>query len=76
VEPRTADPGSAALQPNVQGRPELLDHILVSRALGVERVESVDTGAGEPPSITGDVPPGRDEPVSDHLRVVARFQLD
>jgi endonuclease/exonuclease/phosphatase family metal-dependent hydrolase len=58
-----------------RGRPELLDHILVSRAL-VQRVESVDTGPGDPPSITEDRAARRDEPVSDHLPVVARFRLD
>jgi endonuclease/exonuclease/phosphatase family metal-dependent hydrolase len=58
-----------------RGRPELLDHILVSGAL-VQRVESVDTGPGEPPSITEDRAARRDEPVSDHLPVVARFRLD
>jgi endonuclease/exonuclease/phosphatase family metal-dependent hydrolase len=58
-----------------EGRPELIDHILVSKAL-VERVESVDTGPGEPPSITDDRAARRDEPVSDHLPVIARFRLD
>jgi endonuclease/exonuclease/phosphatase family metal-dependent hydrolase len=58
-----------------RGRRELPDHILVSRAL-VQRVESVDTGPGEPPSITEDPTARRDEPVSDHLPVVARFRLD
>jgi endonuclease/exonuclease/phosphatase family metal-dependent hydrolase len=58
-----------------RGRRELIDHILVSRAL-VERVDSVDTGPGEPPSITEDRTARRDEPVSDHRPVVARFRLD
>jgi endonuclease/exonuclease/phosphatase family metal-dependent hydrolase len=58
-----------------RGRPELLDHILVSHAL-VQRVESVDTGPGEPPSITEDRAARRDDPVSDHRPVVARFRLD
>jgi endonuclease/exonuclease/phosphatase family metal-dependent hydrolase len=58
-----------------RGRRELIDHILVSRAL-VERVDSVDTGPGEPPSITEDRTARRDEPVSDHRAVVARFRLD
>jgi endonuclease/exonuclease/phosphatase family metal-dependent hydrolase len=57
-----------------RGRRELLDHILVSRAL-VERVDSVDTGPVEPPSITEDRTARRDEPVSDHRPVVARFRL-
>jgi endonuclease/exonuclease/phosphatase family metal-dependent hydrolase len=58
-----------------RGRGELIDHILVSHAL-VRRVERVDTGAGEPPSITEDPTERRDEPVSDHLPVVARFHLE
>jgi endonuclease/exonuclease/phosphatase family metal-dependent hydrolase len=58
-----------------RGRPELLDHILVSQAL-VQRVESVDTGPGELASITEDRTARRDQPVSDHLPVVARFRLD
>jgi endonuclease/exonuclease/phosphatase family metal-dependent hydrolase len=57
-----------------EGRPELIDHILVSKAL-VDLVESVDTGPGEPPSITEDRAARRDEPVSDHLAVIARFGL-
>jgi endonuclease/exonuclease/phosphatase family metal-dependent hydrolase len=55
-----------------RGRDELIDHILVSHAL-VHDVESVDTGPGEPPSITETPSARRDEPGSDHLPVVARF---
>jgi endonuclease/exonuclease/phosphatase family metal-dependent hydrolase len=58
-----------------RGRGELIDHILVSHAL-VQRVEQVDTGPGEPPSITEDPTGRRDEPASDHLPVVARFRLE
>jgi exonuclease III len=57
-----------------RGRDELIDHILVSRAL-VERVTAVDTGPGEPPSIEETPADRRDEPGSDHLPVVARFDL-
>ncbi len=57
-----------------RGRGELIDHILVSHAL-VQRVEDVDTAAGEPPSITENPAQRRDEPASDHLPVVARFDL-
>ena len=57
-----------------RGRGELIDHLLVSDAL-VRRVEQVDTGPGEPPSITEDPTDRRDEPASDHLPVVARFRL-
>jgi exonuclease III len=53
----------------------LIDHILVSHA-PVQRVEQVDTGPGEPPSITEDPAERRDKPASDHLPVVARFRLD
>ena len=57
-----------------RGRGELIDHILVSHLL-VHRVETVDTGPGEAPSITDDPHERRDEPGSDHLPVVARFDL-
>lgn len=46
-----------------RGRGELIDHILVSHAL-VQRVDQVDTGLGEPPSITEDPTARRDEPAS------------
>jgi len=58
-----------------RGRGELIDHILVSHAL-VQRVERVDTGPGEPPSITEVPIERRDEPASDHLPVVARCRLE
>jgi exonuclease III len=58
-----------------RGRGELIDHILVSPPRLVQRVEQVDTGPGEPPSITEDPTERRDEPGSDHLPVVARFGL-
>lgn len=57
-----------------RGRGELIDHILVSHLL-VHRVESIDAGPGEAPSITDDPHERRDEPGSDHLPVVARFDL-
>jgi endonuclease/exonuclease/phosphatase family metal-dependent hydrolase len=58
-----------------RGRGELIDHILVSHAL-VQRVEDVDTAAGEPPSITENPAQRRDEPASDHLPVVARLRIE
>ena len=58
-----------------RGRGELIDHLLVSHAL-VRRVERVDAGPGEAPSITEDPTARRDAPGSDHLPVVARFRLD
>jgi endonuclease/exonuclease/phosphatase family metal-dependent hydrolase len=58
-----------------RGRGELIDHILVSHAL-VQRVEHVGTGPSEPASITEDPRIRRDEPASDHLPVVGRFQMD
>jgi endonuclease/exonuclease/phosphatase family metal-dependent hydrolase len=57
-----------------RGRGELIDHILVSHAV-VQRVEQVDTGPGEAPSITEDLTERRDEPASDHLPVFSRFRL-
>ena len=57
-----------------RGRGELIDHILVSHAL-VRRVERVDTGPGQPVSITEDPTSRRDEPVSDHLPVRGSFSL-
>jgi hypothetical protein len=53
----------------------LIDHVLASHAL-LQPVEQVDTGPGEPPSITEDPRARRDEPASDHLPVVARFRLE
>ena len=66
--------GARRFSRRFQGRGELIDHILVSHAL-VRRAQDVDTGPGEPPSI--DQQPGnrRDAPGSDHLPVVARFDL-
>ena len=58
-----------------RGRGELIDHLLVSHAL-VHPVEQVDTGPGEPPSITEDPTARRDEPASGHLPVVTRFRLE
>jgi hypothetical protein len=57
-----------------RGRGELIDHILVSHAL-VTAVDAVDTGPGEPPSITETPTERRDEPGSDHLPVWAGFKL-
>ena len=56
------------------GRPELIDHILVSRFL-VTRASAVDTGGVRPASITTDPTARRDEPASDHAPVFARFEL-
>jgi endonuclease/exonuclease/phosphatase family metal-dependent hydrolase len=57
------------------GRPELIDHILVSHML-VTPLPTVDTGDVQPPSI-GEVPTARrDEPASDHAPVLANFALD
>jgi hypothetical protein len=54
---------------------ELLDHILVSKrwwSASREWTRALESRRRSPRI----VPPGRDEPVSDHLPVVARFQLD
>jgi endonuclease/exonuclease/phosphatase family metal-dependent hydrolase len=57
------------------GRPELIDHILVSHAL-VTPLPAVDTGDVQPPSISEIPSARRDEPASDHAPVLARFELD
>ena len=57
-----------------RGRRELVDHILVSHCL-VRAVTEVDTGPGDAPSITEFPAERRDAPGSDHLPVVARFDL-
>lgn len=53
------------------GRRELIDHILVSRAL-VQRVGTVTTGRTDLPSISDD-PRGAPRRASDHAPVVAEF---
>lgn len=57
-----------------RGRRELIDHVLVSHAL-VTRVEAVDSGPGDAPSIDDDPAERRDAPGSDHLPITARFVL-
>jgi endonuclease/exonuclease/phosphatase family metal-dependent hydrolase len=57
------------------GRRELIDHILVSRAL-VSPLPEVDTGVVQLPSITEVASARRDDPASDHAPVVARFPLE
>jgi exonuclease III len=74
VEPRSADPRRAPLQPPLSRPGELIDHLLVSKAL-VHRVAKADTGPVEPPSVTEDPTERRDEPASDHAPVWARFEL-
>jgi Endonuclease/Exonuclease/phosphatase family len=55
-----------------RGRRELIDHVLVSRAL-VERVTRVDTIAEALPSITEEPSARRDAPGSDHSPVVVEL---
>lgn len=57
------------------GRPELIDHILVSHAL-LTPLPAVDTGDVQPPSITEVLTARRDDPASDHAPVLARFPLE
>lgn len=57
-----------------KGRRELIDHLLVSRAL-VTAVETVTTGEVDVPSITDQPNEIRDEPGSDHRPVMARLAL-
>lgn len=60
------------------GQPELIDHILVSRAL-LDRVERVFTGNGHPeqslPSVGEDPSERRDAPASDHAPILAVLRL-
>jgi len=56
------------------GRPELIDHILVSHAL-VTRLESVDTSTTELRSIGAVPTPTRNGGPSDHAAVFARFAI-
>ena len=67
-------PRGALLQPPLPWTRRLADHLLVSHSL-VHRVEHVDTGPGEPPSITEDPTDRRDETASDHAPVWARIDL-
>lgn len=61
-----------------EGQPELIDHILVSRAL-LDRVERVFTGVERPgqslPSVGEDPSERRDVPASDHAPVLAVLRL-
>lgn len=57
-----------------QGRRELIDHLLVSKAL-VGKAKSVTTGGGKTPSITDNPNARKDDPGSDHRPVVATFDL-
>ena len=54
------------------GRPELIDHILISHKLAM-RLVAADTGVTDLPSITG---PRAATDGSDHAPVYARFALD
>jgi endonuclease/exonuclease/phosphatase family metal-dependent hydrolase len=67
-------PAERRLTRKFRGRPELIDHILVSHRLA-HLVASADTGPVDPPSITENPTERRDAPGSDHARVVARFNL-
>jgi hypothetical protein len=58
-----------------EGRSELIDHILVSRAL-LETVEAVSTVAPGPlPSITDNATARRNATVSDHAMITAQLNL-
>jgi endonuclease/exonuclease/phosphatase family metal-dependent hydrolase len=58
-----------------EGRSELIDHILVSRAL-LETVEAVSTVASGPlPSITENANARRNATVSDHAMITAKLNL-
>jgi hypothetical protein len=55
-----------------RGRRELIDHVLVSRAV-VDRVTRVDTATDELPSITEEPAARRDTPGSDHAPVIVEL---
>ena len=60
-----------------RGRGEMIDHVLVSRAL-LEKVTSVDSLVDQPialPSIADDPTPRRNATASDHAPVVGTFNL-
>jgi endonuclease/exonuclease/phosphatase family metal-dependent hydrolase len=57
------------------GRPELIDHILISRKLALP-LESADIGTTDLPSVTTDPRLRLDATASDHAPVLARFSLD
>jgi endonuclease/exonuclease/phosphatase family metal-dependent hydrolase len=56
------------------GRPEPIDHILVSHAL-VHHVDSVTSGTADLPSVTTEPGERRDATGSDHAPVMARFDV-
>jgi endonuclease/exonuclease/phosphatase family metal-dependent hydrolase len=64
-------PDGRAFSRIFSGRPELIDHILVSHPLA-QALEAVDTGTTDLPSITGPRPASDG---SDHAPVFARFDL-
>ncbi|MGH4002163.1 MAG: endonuclease/exonuclease/phosphatase family protein, partial [Pseudonocardiaceae bacterium] len=60
-----------------QGRNELIDHILVSKAI-LDKVTAVSAGSaklGQTPSVNDDPKSRKDKPGSDHRPVVADFEL-
>ncbi len=56
------------------GRPELIDHVLISRKLAL-LLEEADTGTTDLPSVTTDPRLRLDATASDHAPVLARFAL-
>lgn len=67
-------PADRAFSRVFNGRPELIDHILISHELA-QRLESADTGTTDLPSVTTDPRQRIDATGSDHAPVLARFQL-
>jgi len=55
------------------GRPELIDHILISHELAM-RLDSADTGSTDLPSVGTDPRTRQGSEGSDHAPVIARFQ--
>ena len=66
-------PESRAYSRVFNGRPELIDHILISHELAM-RLESADTGSTDLPSVGIDPRTRLASEGSDHAPVIARFQ--
>jgi endonuclease/exonuclease/phosphatase family metal-dependent hydrolase len=69
---RRIEPDSRRFSRVFNGRPELIDHILVSHTL-VNRIDSVDTSSPELPSIGETPASSQHDAPSDHAAVIARF---
>ena len=57
------------------GRPELIDHILISHKLAMRLIDA-DTGTTDLPSVSTNPRPRQADDGSDHAPVLARFEVD